>query len=128
VVSNFIVQALNGQDITIYGDGQQTRSFCYVDDLVEVMIRLMESPPEFTGPVNIGNPFEFTMLELAEQVIRLTGSKSQLVFMPLPSDDPKQRQPDISLAKQTLDWEPRVQLVDGLKETIAYFSKRLQIS
>lgn len=128
VVSNFIVQALNGQDITIYGDGQQTRSFCYVDDLVEVMIRLMESPPDFTGPVNIGNPFEFTMLELAEQVIRLTGSKSQLVFMPLPSDDPKQRQPNISLAKQALGWEPKVQLVDGLKETIAYFSKRLQTS
>lgn len=126
VVSNFIVQALKGQDITIYGDGQQTRSFCYVDDLVDVMIRLMESPPEFTGPVNIGNPSEFTMLELAEQVIRLTASKSQLMFMPLPADDPKQRQPNISLAKQVLNWEPKVQLVDGLKETIAYFAKILR--
>jgi len=125
VVSNFIVQALRGQDITIYGDGQQTRSFCYVDDLIEVMIRLMESPADFTGPVNIGNPCEFTMLELAEQVIRLTGSKSRLVYMPLPSDDPKQRQPDISLAKQALDWQPKVDLTDGLKETIAYFANRL---
>ena len=125
VVSNFIVQALKGKEITIYGDGQQTRSFCYVDDLVEVLIRLMESPADFTGPVNLGNPCEFTMLELAEQVMRLTGSKSRLVFRPLPSDDPKQRQPDISLAKQALGWEPKVQLADGLKETIAYFSKRL---
>lgn len=125
VVSNFIVQALRGQDITIYGDGQQSRSFCYVDDLIEVMIRLMESPADFTGPVNIGNPCEFTMLELAEQVIQLTGSKSRLVFMPLPSDDPRQRQPDISLAKQALGWEPKVALADGLKETIAYFAKRI---
>ncbi|OYY94479.1 MAG: NAD-dependent dehydratase [Hydrogenophilales bacterium 28-61-23] len=125
VVSNFIVQALRGEDITIYGDGQQSRSFCYVDDLIEVMVRLMGSPAEFTGPVNIGNPCEFTMLELAEQVLKLTGSKSRLVFMPLPSDDPRQRQPDISLAKQVLDWEPKVALADGLKETIAYFAKRI---
>lgn len=126
VVSNFIVQALRGDDITIYGDGRQTRSFCYVDDLVDVMIRLMESPEDFTGPVNIGNPCEFTMLELAEQVIRLTGSRSRLVFKPLPSDDPKQRQPDIALARRVLGWEPKVQLEDGLKETIAYFARRLE--
>ena len=128
VVSNFIVQALKGEDITIYGDGQQTRSFCYVDDLVEVMIRMMDSAQDFVGPVNIGNPCEFTMLELAEQVVRLTGSKSRLIFKPLPADDPKQRQPDISLAKQVLDWEPKVDLVDGLKETIAYFSTRLKVA
>lgn len=126
VVSNFIVQALKGEDITIYGDGQQTRSFCYVDDLVEVMIRMMDSPADFTGPVNIGNPGEFTMLELAEQVIRLTGSKSRLVFMPLPSDDPRQRQPDIALARKMFDWEPKVSLADGLKETIDYFSQRIK--
>jgi UDP-glucuronate decarboxylase len=126
VVSNFIVQALKGEDITIYGDGQQTRSFCYVDDLVEVMIRMMDSPADFTGPVNIGNPGEFTMLELAEQVIRLTGSTSRLVFMPLPSDDPRQRQPDISLARKMFDWEPKVSLADGLKETIDYFSLRIK--
>lgn len=125
VVSNFIVQALRGEDITIYGSGQQTRSFCYVDDLVEVIIRFMDSPADLTGPVNIGNPGEFTMLELAEKVISLTGSRSKLVFKPLPSDDPKQRQPDISLAKQALDWEPTVLLEDGLKETIAYFSKHI---
>lgn len=121
VVSNFIVQALRGQDLTIYGDGLQTRSFCYVDDLVEGMLRLMDSPGDFTGPINIGNPGEFTMLELAEMVIRLTDSKSKLCFEPLPNDDPKQRRPDISLAKSTLDWEPKVALEDGLKETIAYF-------
>lgn len=121
VVSNFIVQALRGQDLTIYGDGLQTRSFCYVDDLVEGMLRLMDSPADFTGPINIGNPGEFTMLELAEMVIRLTGSTSKLCFEPLPHDDPKQRRPDISLAKSTLDWEPNVALEDGLKETIAYF-------
>lgn len=125
VVSNFIVQALRGEDITIYGSGQQTRSFCYVDDLVEVIIRFMGSPADLTGPVNIGNPGEFTMLELAEKVISLTGSRSKLVFKPLPSDDPKQRQPDISLAKQALGWEPTVSLEDGLKETIAYFSKHI---
>lgn len=121
VVSNFIVQAIRGDDITIYGDGAQTRSFCYVDDLIDVMIRMMNSVREFTGPVNIGNPGEFTMLELAEMVIRLTNSRSQLIFKPLPSDDPKQRRPDITLAKSMLDWEPKVGLEDGLKETVAYF-------
>jgi UDP-glucuronate decarboxylase len=123
VVSNFIVQALKGEDITIYGSGQQTRSFCYVDDLIEVIMRFMASDADFTGPVNIGNPGEFTMLELAEKVISLTGSRSKLIFKPLPSDDPKQRQPDIELAQQMLDWQPKVSLEDGLKETIAYFSK-----
>ncbi len=123
VVSNFIVQAIRGEDITIYGDGQQTRSFCYVDDLVEVIIRMMNSEEGFTGPVNIGNPGEFTMLELAEKVLSITGSKSKIIFQPLPSDDPKQRQPDISMAKEKLDWEPKVALEDGLKETIAYFKK-----
>ena len=123
VVSNFIVQALKGEDITIYGSGQQTRSFCYVDDLIEVIIRFMASDADFTGPVNIGNPSEFTMLDLAEKVISLTGSRSKLVFKPLPSDDPKQRQPDIELAQQMLDWQPKVSLEDGLKETIAYFSR-----
>ncbi|MBI5890596.1 MAG: SDR family oxidoreductase [Nitrosomonadales bacterium] len=121
VVSNFIVQALKGDDITIFGDGQQTRSFCYVDDLIELMIRMMKSPAEFIGPVNAGNPCEFTMLELAEKVLALTNSKSKLVNLPLPSDDPKQRQPDISLAKEKLDWAPKVSLEDGLKETIEYF-------
>ena len=126
VVSNFIVQALEGKDITIYGDGSQTRSFCYVDDLVEAMLRTMDTPADFTGPVNIGNPGEFTMIELAEMVLRLTGSKSKLVRQPLPQDDPKQRQPDISLAKSTFGWEPKVSLEDGLKETIAYFKRLLQ--
>jgi UDP-glucuronate decarboxylase len=121
VVSNFIVQALKGQDITIYGDGSQSRSFCYVDDLLEGMIRLMNSREEFTGPVNIGNPNEFTMLELAEKVIRLTGTKSKIVFMPLPADDPTQRQPNISLARQELGWEPKVMLDEGLIKTIEYF-------
>ncbi len=126
VVSNFIVQALKGQDITIYGNGQQTRSFCYVDDLVEAMMRMMASRDGFTGPVNIGNPVEMTMLELAENVLRLTGSKAKLIFKPLPQDDPKQRQPDITLAKKELDWEPKVTLADGLKETIAYFKAVVQ--
>jgi UDP-glucuronate decarboxylase len=126
VVSNFIVQALKGEPITIYGDGKQTRSFCYVDDLIEGMLRLMNSPADFTGPVNIGNPGEFTMLELAETIVRLVGGKSSIEYRPLPSDDPKQRQPDISLAKATFDWEPKVNLEDGLKETIAYFRHRLQ--
>jgi UDP-glucuronate decarboxylase len=121
VVSNFIMQALRGEDITIFGDGQQTRSFCYVDDLVDAMMRMMDSEAGFTGPVNIGNPSEFTMLQLAEEVLRLTGSQSKLVFKPLPSDDPRQRQPDISLAKRALGWTPKVALVDGLQETIAYF-------
>jgi UDP-glucuronate decarboxylase len=121
VVSNFIVQALNNQDITLYGDGMQTRSFQYVDDLVEGAIRLMATGDDFTGPINIGNPGEFTIRELAEIVIRLTGSKSKIVFMPLPSDDPMQRQPDISLARKILDWEPKVQLEEGLLKTIEYF-------
>jgi UDP-glucuronate decarboxylase len=123
VVSNFIVQALKGQDITIYGDGSQTRSFCYVDDLLEAMVRTMNTGDEFTGPVNIGNPGEFSMLELANSVLRLTGSQSKISFKPLPADDPKQRQPDIRLAKKVLDWEPVVTLEEGLKETISYFRK-----
>ena len=121
VVSNFIVQSLQGKDITIYGDGQQTRSFCYVDDLIRGMISMMETGQDFTGPINIGNPGEFTMLELAELVIKLTGSKSKLVFLPKPEDDPKQRRPDISLAKDVLKWSPNVQLEEGLKKTIDYF-------
>ena len=127
VVSNFIVQALKGEDITIYGDGQQTRSFCYVGDLIEGMVRLMGSRADFTGPVNIGNPTEFTMLELAENVLRLVGSKSKLVFHPLPADDPKQRKPLIDLAQQELGWQPKVALDDGLKETIAYFKRTLDV-
>jgi UDP-glucuronate decarboxylase len=121
VVSNFIMQALQGKDITIYGDGQQTRSFCYVDDLIDAMVRMMNSPEGFVGPVNIGNPCEFTMLELAESVLKLTGSKSKLIFQPLPQDDPKQRQPNIELAKISLGWEPKVNLEDGLRETVDYF-------
>lgn len=125
VVSNFIVQALRGDAITIYGDGSQTRSFCYVDDLVEGFIRLMESDASVTGPVNLGNPGEFTMVELAEKVIKMTGSSSQIVFQELPQDDPKQRRPDISLAKERLDWEPTVALDQGLVWTIDYFKKLL---
>jgi UDP-glucuronate decarboxylase len=121
VISNFIVQALRGADLTIYGDGSQTRSFCYVDDLIEAMIRMMDNEPNFAGPVNIGNPTEFTMLELAETVIRLVGSKSRLRYLPLPSDDPRQRQPDIALAQRLLDWTPRIQLDQGLVRTIEYF-------
>ncbi|MDE6744144.1 MAG: SDR family oxidoreductase [Lachnospiraceae bacterium] len=121
VVSNFIVQALRGDDITIYGDGSQTRSFCYVDDLIEGMVRLMNSRAEFTGPVNIGNPSEFTIKQLAELVIKLTGSSSKLVYRPLPSDDPLQRKPVIDLAKKELDWEPTVPLEEGLLKTIEYF-------
>jgi UDP-glucuronate decarboxylase len=121
VVSNFIVQALRGEDITIFGDGRQTRSFCYVDDLIDGLIRMMDSPEGFTGPVNVGNPTENTMLELAEQILRLTGSSSKLIFKPLPADDPRQRQPDISIAQRSLAWTPKVPLEDGLKETIAYF-------
>ncbi|NLP01715.1 MAG: NAD-dependent epimerase/dehydratase family protein, partial [Fibrobacter sp.] len=124
VVSNFIVQAIRGNDITVYGDGKQTRSFCYVDDLIEGMIRLMNTE-DFQGPVNIGNPSEFTILELAENVIKLTGSKSRIVFHPLPSDDPKQRQPDISLAREKLNWQPTVELEKGLRKTIEYFQKNL---
>jgi len=121
VVSNFIVQALKGEPITIYGDGMQTRSFCYVDDLIEGMIRLMESPAEFVGPVNVGNPQEMSMLELAETILSLVGGASTIEFRPLPQDDPKQRQPDIALAKRVLDWAPKTALRDGLGETIAYF-------
>lgn len=123
VVSNFIVQALKGENITIYGDGSQTRSFCYVDDLIDGMYRLMNSRDGFTGPVNIGNPTEFTMIELANLVIELTNSKSKLTFMPLPQDDPLQRKPTIDLATKELDWEPKVQLLEGLKQTINYFEK-----
>jgi UDP-glucuronate decarboxylase len=122
VVSNFIMQALKGKDITVYGDGTQTRSFCYVDDLVEAVVRTMNTPDEFTGPINIGNPREFTMLELAELVLKLTRSSSKLVFKPLPSDDPKQRQPDITLAKEVLGWSPTTQLEQGLERTVRYFS------
>ena len=125
VVSNFIVQALRGEDITIYGDGSQTRSFCYCDDLIEGFLRLMDSPADFTGPVNLGNPGEFTILELAELVIELTGSASSLKRLPLPADDPTQRQPDISLARQTLQWAPKVALRDGLRPTIEYFDRLL---
>ena len=121
VVSNFIVQALRGEDITIYGNGKQSRSFCYVDDLVEGMIRMMDSADDFTGPVNIGNTGEFTMLELAEKVIALTGSRSKIKFMPLPQDDPRQRQPDLTLARKMLSWDAVTPLDDGLKRTIAYF-------
>ena len=127
VVSNFIVQALKGENITIYGDGQQTRSFCYVDDLIEGFVRLMNTEPGFTGPVNLGNPGEFTMLELAEKVLQLVGGKSRLTFMPLPADDPKQRQPDITLAKDKLSWEPKVPLDEGLKRTVSYFAKLLGV-
>jgi len=123
VVSNFIVQALKGEDITLYGDGQQTLSFCYVDDLVDAFIRLMGTPEGFTGPVNLGNPGEFTMQELAELVLKIVGGKSRLTYHPLPADDPKQRQPNISRAKEHLGWQPKVALEDGLKETVAYFRK-----
>ncbi len=125
VVSNFIVQALKGEDITLYGDGSQTRSFCYVDDLVRGLISLMETPDSVTGPINIGNPGEFTIRELAETVIDLTGAKSKLVFRALPQDDPKQRQPDITKAREILKWEPSIELRDGLSKTIAYFDALL---
>ncbi len=127
VVSNFIRQALSGDDITIYGDGSQTRSFCYRDDLIEGMIRLMNTPDDFTGPVNIGNPDEFTILELAELVIKQTGAKSKIVSMPLPKDDPTRRKPDITLAKETLGWTPKVKLAEGLQKTIDWF-KSIDIS
>lgn len=131
VVSNFIVQALQGKDITIYGKGHQTRSFCYVDDLVEGFLRFMDLPsgegrqPGFPGPINLGNPGEFTMIELAQMILKITGSKSKLVFQPLPSDDPMQRKPDISVAKEKLAWKPKVQLEEGLGKTIAYFDQIL---
>lgn len=124
VVSNFIIQALKGEPITVYGDGQQTRSFCYVDDLIEGFLRFMDTPADVTGPINLGNPGEFTMLELAEKVIRLTGSASRIEHRPLPQDDPKQRRPDISKAKSLLSWEPTVPLDAGLERTIAYFRNR----
>ena len=123
VVSNFIMQALRGDDITLFGDGLQTRSFCYVDDLVRAFVTFMETPEDVTGPINLGNPNEFTIKQLAELVVDLTGSKSQLVYRPLPSDDPMQRQPDISRAREVLGWSPEVQLEEGLKKTIAYFEK-----
>ncbi|KCZ89280.1 UDP-glucuronic acid decarboxylase family protein [Hyphomonas jannaschiana] len=125
VVSNFIVQALRGEDITLYGDGQQTRSFCYVSDLVDGLIRLMNSDDDVTGPINLGNPGEFTMRQLAETVLELTGSKSGIVHRPLPSDDPRQRQPDISKAKSSLDWEPTIPLAEGLRPTIEYFRNEI---
>jgi UDP-glucuronate decarboxylase len=125
VVSNFVVQALSGEDITIYGEGTQTRSFCYVDDLIDGLVRLMQTGDDFTGPVNIGNPDEYTMLDLASTVLRLTGSASKLVFKPLPMDDPKQRRPDIALARQMLGWQPHTPLTEGLEKTIAYFRDRL---
>jgi UDP-glucuronate decarboxylase len=125
VVSNFIVQALLGRDITVYGEGRQTRSFCYVDDLVDGLVRLMDTPPNITGPVNIGNPSEFTILELAQMVVNLIGSRSKIVHRALPENDPKQRQPDISLAQELLDWKPRVVLKEGLTSTVAYFERLL---
>jgi UDP-glucuronate decarboxylase len=128
VVSSFIVQALKGEPITVFGDGGQTRSFCYVDDLVEAIMRLMVTKEDITGPINIGNNSEFTIRELAEKVIELTGSRSKLVFKALPQDDPRQRQPDLTKAKAALNWEPKVALEDGLKETIAYFKHSLEIA
>jgi UDP-glucuronate decarboxylase len=125
VVSNFIVQALRGEDITIYGDGLQTRSFCYVDDLMDGFVRMMDSPLDFLGPINMGNPVEVMMIDLAETVLRLTGSSSKLRFMPLPMDDPRQRQPDISLASEKLGWAPKVQLEVGLTRTIKYFREMI---
>ncbi len=121
VVSNFIMQALRGEDITVFGDGKQTRSFCYVDNMIDGLVKLMNSPDDFTGPVNLGNPKEFTILELAQVVIKLTKSKSKIVFQPLPTDDPKQRQPDIALAREKLNWQPTIPLEDGLKKTVEYF-------
>jgi UDP-glucuronate decarboxylase len=125
VVSNFIVQALRGEDITIYGDGRQTRSFCYVDDLIEAMIRAMNTADDVSGPINLGNPREFTVLELANKVIELTGSRSKLIFKPLPADDPRQRQPDITLAKKLFGWAPRIELREGLENTVRYFKAQL---
>ena len=121
VVSNFILQALNNKDITVYGDGKQSRSFCYVDDLIEGVVRMMNTPGDFTGPVNLGNPEEYSILELAEKIIALTGSKSKIIFESLPQDDPLKRKPDIELAREKLNWEPQMQLDEGLKETIRYF-------
>ena len=125
VVSNFILQALHNQDITVYGDGNQSRSFCYVDDLIDGLIRMMNAPDDFSGPVNIGNPNEFKIMQLAKTVIDLTGSKSKIIHQPLPQDDPLQRQPDIALARERLEWEPRTQLEEGLKRTIDYFKNEI---
>jgi len=125
VVSNFIVQALNNEDITIYGDGSQTRSFCYVDDLINGLIAIMATENSFTGPINLGNPFECTVVELANKIISLTNSRSKIVFKPLPEDDPKQRRPDIDLAQSKLNWSPKIPLDDGLKQTIRYFKDYL---
>jgi UDP-glucuronate decarboxylase len=125
VVSNLIVQAMTGQEITVYGDGSQTRSFCYVDDMIEAFLRFMKTPDEITGPMNLGSPAEFSILELAEEVLRITGSKSRIVFKPLPSDDPQQRQPDISFAQRELGWTPKIGLREGLEKTVAYFRDRL---
>jgi UDP-glucuronate decarboxylase len=125
VVSNFIVQALRGEDLSVYGDGQQTRSFCYVDDLIEALILLMDTADDCIGPINIGNPREFTILELAETVVKLTGTRSRIVFKPLPSDDPRQRQPDIALARSKLGWQPKIELAEGLERTIRYFRQTL---
>lgn len=126
VVSNFIVQALKGEDITVYGDGKQTRSFCYVDDLIDGLVKLMNSPDNFIGPINLGNPDEFSILELAQMIIKMTDSKSKIVFKPLPSDDPTQRQPDISLARKHLDWDLKIKLDEGLKKTVDYFDDLLR--
>jgi len=126
VVSNFIVQALKNEPITIYGDGSQTRSFCYVDDLIEGFLRLMNSGPEITGPVNLGNPGEFTMLELANLVIELTGSSSKITYMDLPQNDPRRRQPDIGYAKRALSWEPSIRLREGLTQTVEYFKRVIE--
>jgi UDP-glucuronate decarboxylase len=125
VVSNFIVQALTHQDITVYGDGSQTRSFCYVDDMIDGLIRMMATPDDFLGPVNLGNPREFTILELAERLIRMTGSRAKIIFQPLPQDDPTQRKPDIRLARETLGWQPKISLEEGIEKTLAYFRKVL---
>jgi len=126
VVSNFIVQALRGDPITVFGEGTQTRSFCYVDDLIDGLVRLMDAPDEVTGPVNLGNPVEFTIVELAKKVIELTGSRSKLIYEKLPADDPTQRCPDITLARKKLEWEPKVPLTEGLKRTIVYFDELLK--
>jgi UDP-glucuronate decarboxylase len=126
VVSNFILQALQNKPLTVYGDGSQSRSFCYVDDLIDGFLRLMQSGDDFTGPVNLGNPVEFSMIELMEQVIEATNSKSEIIFEPLPEDDPKQRRPDISLAKEKLDWQPKIQLKEGLQKTVEYFADLLK--
>ena len=126
VVSNFIIQALQGEPITIYGNGEQTRSFCYVDDLIECMVRFMQTPDDFIGPMNMGNPGEFTIRELAEKVVELTGSSSKIVYEPLPGDDPRQRRPNIDLARKMVGWEPKVRLEEGLKKTIAYFEELLR--